>query len=391
MPDPDNQLRWLNTCCPDWEGGFSMNPCCPVSVSACVSEFKDAQLCGFDEFEGNGVEASSPPKRYLRNTYTFSEVRRTWDCKEAVDQNLLITSTSNIYSKVSEYDESDCTQTIDPSDLVKIGEYTPWKRDWDADQVRKECIPGITIGDQPWIRDTDRDADITDNQLWSNSSFLTVESTTEKGIVDDTESYNTGGAGDCDYCESQLSYSRQLSRTNILSNEDTESRALLRAESIQGDSCTSSFVRDKHSTSFTKTTVKHEAVVTGLVIGFCYEGVIPIEKALVQYDEDGDRLIPEEDDWLPFSLTAINYFRAEQVFQTFGQGTLNVSDDDFINANFSLDPYDYPFYFPVDPETGILIDPDALVLTPFSDLPESKVYDYRVLPAVMRRLECEET
>ena len=46
MPDPDNQLRWLNTCCPDWEGGFSMNPCCPVSVSACVSLSKVAGLCG---------------------------------------------------------------------------------------------------------------------------------------------------------------------------------------------------------------------------------------------------------------------------------------------------------------------------------------------------------
>ena len=126
------------------------------------------------------------------------------------------------------------------------------------------------------------------------------------------------------------------------------------------------------------------------MIGFCYEGVIPIKQAPVQYDESGTRLIPTDNDWLPFSLTAIDAFIADEVFQTFGGGTLNVSDDDFINENFSLDPYDYPSYFPVDPETGILVDPDALVLTAFSDLPESKISDYRAFPAIMRRIECEE-
>lgn len=367
-----------------------MNPCCPVSVSACVSKLKDAQLCGFDEFDGNGVEKSSPPKRYLRNTYIYSGVENIWDCREATDQNLLTSSISNIYSKVSEYDASDCTRTTDPQVRVKVGEYTPWEQDQDADPVTKQCLPGLLIVDQPWIRNTDGDADINRNQFWTNSELIPAASTTEKGIVDDTDHYNTWGTADCNYCKPLLSYSRQLSKTNILSNEDTESRALSRAESIQGNGCVSSFNRSEDSYLFSKTTVKHEAVVTGLVIGFCYEGVIPIERALVQYDESGDRLTPTEDDWLPFSLTAIDAFRAEQVFQTFGLGTLNVSDDDFINKNFSLDPYSYPSYFPVDPETGILIDPDALVLTPFSDLPESKVYDYRVMPAIMRRLECDE-
>jgi len=355
MPDPDNQLRWLNTCCPDWEGGFSMNPCCPVSVSACVSLSKVGTLCGFSEYVYSGatppVEASVPPKKYLTETifnsdffnYKFS----SGECEGQTSR-----SGGASWSKVDVYGTNPCSFTS--------GTVTPATRSTDY----YSCEDGSS---------TLSYTATTTNIATKPSDSYTVSNTLREDI------YNEPGQD------------RVIIRRSTLSSEDTESAALARVDDwTQGSSCVSSFDRNKPSFTFSKTRVKHEAVVTGLVIGFCYEGVIPIEQALVKYDEYGSRLPHQPEDWLPFSLTAIDAFKAEQVFQTFGLGTLNVSDDDFINASFSLDPYDYPSYFPVDPETGILIDPDALVLTPFSDLPESKVYDYRVLPAVMRRVECEE-
>jgi len=355
MPDPDNQLRWLNTCCPDWEGGFSMNPCCPVSVSACVSLSKVGTLCGYSE---NAGYESSPPKKYKRQ--------------------------QRIESGSFRQNQSDCDGGTTSSSIRFIRTYSgsvAW--DYDTEDCSNSYTGGlISTSTQSFICEDGEavpSGDPADQVLYDNNNQPPSTCPTCTDIVTATSKIDRIS-----------SYGSVYNKEYLLSNEDTESAALARVDDwTQGSSCVTSDYR-VNGFDVSKTTVKHEAVVTGLVIGFCYEGVIPIERALIDFDEQGNRIPPEPEDWLPFSLTAIDAFRAEQVFQTFGLGTLNVSDDDFINASFSLDPYSYPSYFPVDPETGILIDPDALVLTPFSDLPESKVYDYRVLPAVMRRVECEE-
>ena len=397
MPAPDNLLRWLNICCPDWEeGGFSMNSCCPVSFSACVSKSKAAELCGYSEL----VDPSSPPKKYKVKTITrYEQVppEKDYDynigefslcqngCKSrSVSQ--YIYDYRDSYAKRSTID----TRTYDP--LVSCSGFTT--RDFiDNSEPRP---PPNSSGTFAYY-----DFSTISNYTLTSS---TLETTT---ITKNLRSYTEGdssvlikqGCGSPPYCDTEYNTYPPINinagytdtETTTLSEEDTESAALSRVDDWnQGDSCVSSFNRDESSFEFSKTKVKHEAVVTRLVIGFCYEGVIPIKQAPVQYDESGTRLIPTDNDWLPFSLTAIDAFIADEVFQTFGGGTLNVSDDDFINENFSLDPYDYPSYFPVDPETGILVDPDALVLTAFSDLPESKISDYRAFPAIMRRIECEE-
>ena len=396
MPDPDNQLRWLNTCCPDWEGGFSMNPCCPVSFPACVSLSKQAKLCGWDELD----DISSPPKKYkVREVFHFEQVPAQKDYEynigewsECSNGCRTRSASQSIYDYRNSYSKYNITTTITYDPLVECDFAT---------------ITDIVDNSQPQPSPNSNghfayfdDSVISNITTTTKTEEITTVTKNSRSYTDGDSSVNVqGGCGSPPYCSIEYTTFPQLdvneqftdTTTTTLSEEDTEDDALDRVDDwTQGNICVSSFNRNEDSFTFAKTTVKHEAVITGLVIGFCYEGVIPIERALVKYDEDGNRLPHQPEDWLQFSLTAIDAFRAEQVFQTVGLGTLNVSDDDFISENFSLNPYDYPSYFPVDPGTGILIDPDALVLTPFSDLPRSKNYDYRVLPAIMRRIECTE-
>jgi hypothetical protein len=380
MPDPDNQLRWLNTCCPDWEGGFSMNPCCPVSVSACVSLSKVGKLCG--AVDPDDDPNARRPKAYQNVTNSTTQSGGydggggvdpcEFGAVSKVERSGSYSTNTTTIEEYSVNEEGGCESEVTSTTIFGSSFYN-------RTETCCSCCGGCPTTQISCSSFQNEDGTWTGS---TTTTFFDGEETTTT-----TEPNN-------ELCP--FNYENPTVYETTYTEEDTESAALSRVDEwTQSNGCVTSDYRvdgysegDKLGVS--KTTVKHEAVVTGLVIGFCYEGVIPIERAFIDFDEHGNRIPPEPEDWLPFSLTAIPSFRAEQVFQTFGQGTLNVSDDDFINANFSLDPYDYPSYFPVDPETGILIDPDALVLTPFSDLPESKVYDYRVLPAVMRRLECDE-
>lgn len=437
MPDPDNQLRWLNTCCEDWEGGFSMNPCCPVSVSACVSLSKVAGLCGaIDPDDDPDVKRPAVYKNTVTHVSTASqqyaaltEYERdttTGDCSATQclgpiyfdDEGIGYTGKTTTTTTVGGENKTTGDCTADPLGeiIVSVISFTSG-----SVVVAPDITTTTASACSPSEASTSYSGSFTGSRVYSECDGLGEDgsvTTTTCSASRDSSTGDWSGEDSAEWCPvpgscitfgpfqnngcfdhgapSETTVTAEYGNpVPIYSDEDTESAALSAATETQGASCTSSNYRtgryspnDKLAVS--KTTVKHEAVVTGLVIGFCYEGVIPIERALIGFNEQGNRISPEPEDWLPFSQTAIDFFKAEEVFQTFGLGTLNVSDGDFIDENFSLDPYSYPSYFPVDPETGILIDPDALVLTPFSDLPTSKVYDYRVLPAIMRRVECAE-
>ena len=362
-----------------------MNPCCPVSVSACVSLSKVGDLCG-------AIDPDDDPDAKRPTLYK--------------DVNTALTTSVSICNA-----DSDCTYPS-PESSARSGTTTSTRTStiqYSVDEEGacvSESLPFTYSGSSNYIQ-TQSCCSGFDGCGRDNYNCSSSQNADGSWSGSETNCYlYDGSPGDDCYTYEKFGPCFNPTYINTCPNPDvstitytspdSESAALSRVDDwTQGSSCTSSNYRTSRSSSgdklaVSKTTVKHEAVVTGLVIGFCYEGVIPIERALIDFDEQGNRISPEPEDWLPFSLTAIDYFRAEEVFQTFGLGTLNVSSVDFIGASFSLDPYSYPSYFPVDPETGILIDPDALVLTPFSDLPTSKVYDYRVLPAIMRRVECEE-
>ena len=167
-----------------------------------------------------------------------------------------------------------------------------------------------------------------------------------------------------------------------LSAPDTEADALARATETEGTSCTSNYQERETGFTFNKTTVKFEAIVTGLIPGFCYSGIIPIE---VRDDVEGGTY--DEDSWTVHANTPIAAFEATQPFQTFGGGTLHVPDADFIAAGYSLNPLDYPDTFPQDGEGGLL-DPDAKVITPFTDLPNTLGKAYRALAPILKRVDC---
>ena len=442
----DDYYYLLNTCCPDWEDGFSMNPCCPVSVSACVSINETGALCGEAEPDdeinkrptyykdvevvngGYYIGGKGPIFKYRISDETGlcerEDIPREDYCDDLYQNEGKFYKIGGTEVRTTQgptsREQSPCGTSPDPyipdsgshqSDWTETNKRLKLPEKYLSGNCVTEAIPKTGSGSSSWTFKVDFCSsqgpnyyEATCNSSYGNDGW--EGKTTFRDVIGDyvrSGSNNIYGECTSQYGErvttSTLVYEDEVEKIEsdvIYTNSDSESSALSRGEDVQGKSCVTSDYRFStrpnraNKKGVSKTTVKHEAVVTRLVVGFCYEGVIPIERAYISYDEWGYRIPPQPEDWLPFSLTAIDAFRAEQVFQTFGLGTLNVSDDDFINASFSLDPYDYPSYFPVDPETGILIDPDALVLTPFSDLPESKVYDYRVRPAIMRRLECEE-
>ena len=358
-----------------------MNPCCPDSFSACVSESKVGALCGVKDPDDdpNAKRPSFYQEKTTTTTTSVNICNADSDCTYPRPESTTVTgnttSTQTLTLEYSVNENGVCVnETKDPT---YVGSST-----YSSTQA---CCPGFDgCGTDDWFCSSTQNPDGS----WSGS---VTNCNDFPGNPNDPCS--TWGTSSTCFNENPFTTCPEpIVTTVVYSSEDTESAALSRVDDwTQGSNCVTSDYRTGVNKNFvSKTTVKHEAIVTRLVIGFCYEGVIPIERALINYDEFGNRISPEPEDWLPFSLTAISPFTAAEVFQTFGLGSLNVSDVDFIDANFSLDPYDYPSYFPVDPETGILINPDALVLTPFSDLPRSKNYDYRVLPAIMRRIECPE-
>lgn len=357
-----------------------MNPCCPVGISACVSLSKVGDLCG--AIDPDDDPDAKRPTAYQNVTYSTTSSGGydgsggvnpcDFGAVAKVQRSGSYSSNTTTIKEYSVNEEGGCESEVISTTILGSSSYN-----------RTETCCGC-CGGCPTTQFSCSSSQSEDG-TWTGSTTTT--------FFDGEETTTTTEPND-GLCPSN--YSNPGEETIDFSSADTESAALSRVDEwTQGSSCTSSNYRvsayntgDKLGVS--KTTVKHEAVATGLVIGFCYEGAIPIYRASIEFNEDGTRISPVEEDWELWSYIFIDEFRAARVFQTFGGGTLNIGNQSFIDASFSLDPYDYPAYFPVNPETGILIDPDALVLTPFSALPISKIYDYRVLPIIMRRVECAE-
>jgi len=367
----------LNTCCPDWDEGFSMNACCPISVNACVSLSKTGKLCGIRDPDEN--ENATRPDYYTKKTVGTTQSGGYYldpsglpSCDDGVASTF--TKTGNYtYTNNSVTDYSVNSEGICESDISSTYSGSS------SFSQTETCCPDA--GDCPTY-DISCSSSRDEDGSWSGQSVET--------FFDGEESHTTTYPITA-RCPSNYN-DDPTSETNY-SDVDAETSALSRVDEwTQSNGCQSS---DFRSSSYltnnkifvNKTTVKYEAVISGLIVGFCYEGRITIQKATINFDQYGKRISPVEDDWELYSYVTIPEFEADEVFTRFGGGALNVSDQQFMDENYSLNPLDYPSVFPQN-EDGTLVDPDALVITPVVSLPESKTIDYRVLPAIMRRIDC---
>lgn len=334
-------LWLLNKCCigpsrPGEDPRYG-HPCaCPEGFLACVSAQGVATLCGFSEFSGY---ASVPPKKYKTKTLSGSESRTFGSFQTGcdplnVDVDIAATGYGSIHYNCEDNSISDgflanysanwsCTTSTSPNGSSR-------------------SASGCAVSSSRWPKATN---------IGVEGDCPSATFGTRSGTADGTSNVTgvlTVPSG---------------SFTHTLSDEDTEADAIDRAEdSTEGSSCTAIREERVNGFAFNYTTVKYEAILTGLIPGFYYDGVVPTEKRAEVVGETY-----EESDWSSDTPIEIPKFRASKVFQLIGGGTLNVPDQDFIDENYSLDPLDYPGTFPVD-GSGDLVDPDAKVITPVTEL-----------------------
>jgi hypothetical protein len=148
-----------------------------------------------------------------------------------------------------------------------------------------------------------------------------------------------------------------LNCTSTLSLEDTEADAIDRETPTEGTSTSSLWsVRDT-GFSFTKRTVKFSALLTGLIVDLEYSGGIPLQS---REAVEGTVDTFEDEDDIPIAK-----FTATKSFQIIG-GTLNVSDQDFIDNGYSLNPLVY----------GLAADDE--VITANTDLTHEQGMEYQL-------------
>lgn len=315
---------------------------------ACVSESVTATLCGHNEFEDAladpPIEASVPPKKYLvETTKDDLSVSIVYDGAITPCHGIVTTTiTASGETKVDSYSAEDCVLTTGDwsgdglASGTKIFNFS-WLCPPDADPPNCPDYEGgecVILSEGPATFDIEDHADARGYKVVSTTREETNAFSFDSGSINKT-----------------------------LSSEDTEADALARAEdSTEGASCTAIREERVDGFAFNYTTVKYEAILTGLIPGFYYDGVVPTEKRAAVRGETY-----EDSDWSGGTSIEIPQFRASKVFQLIGGGTLNVPDDDFIDENYSLDPLDYPGTFPVD-GIGDLVDPDAKVITPVTEL-----------------------
>lgn len=349
-------LWLLNKCCtgPSRPGENPVygHPCsCPESLLACVSESKNAELCGHNEFAGF---ESTPPKKYKIQTASGTRnlaIASPNACQGGSGGAPASQSRSTTLSGTQSYDENcdltnNCEAEFSRSSPGCSFTYPDTGTTNERDPYNYNLTCDYTPDEVPVIGDITESS--TCGSLSSGPGTWQINSAISKELPspDNFENYTFTGA-----------------HLLELSSPDTEDDAIDRVEdSTEGSSCTAIREERVDGFVFNYTTVKYEAILTGLIPGFYYDGVVPTEKRAAVVDETY-----EESDWSSDTPIEIPKFRASKVFQLIGGGTLNVPDQDFIDQNYSLDPFDYPGTFPVD-GSGDLVDPDAKVITPVTEL-----------------------
>ncbi|MEO0510541.1 MAG: hypothetical protein AAF065_11855 [Verrucomicrobiota bacterium] len=334
MPHP--QFR---VCCERSDGTKYKAACggCPQAQLITKSVELVGELCGNDEFQ-----PSAPPQRYRLRTYDYRETVtidptyyycRTSSSLTLLSQNMGGRSFIDTFTR--EYDLMTCDQTTADG---------PEDQGWtfEEDDPLPECagtlgpmgngpLTNQIIGSNTWQ---------TDSPTSRSYSWQRID---EWGGV--SQSFTINGQ-----LETVTSPVRQqiTARTgsDLLSQMDTITDALDRAVPVSGNSLISSFEERTAATVsfiFTKRTVDYAILLTGLEPGSSYEGEIPIQSGTAVA---GVSTMFSDDTPDTFNFTALENFHIEG-------GTLNssISDQDFIDNGYSLDPTDY----------GLTVDDDVII------------------------------
>lgn len=319
------------SCCTRQDGSKYPQPCaCPSAQLITKSSSKTATLCGFSEFIGF---ESSPVKKYRKLTYSHNEAETRWNCYEATDQYLVDYSITNIYTATREYDQSDCSVSDNEPGFVVVGQSFSFFQDFDDDLVIKECSPGLIIQSRPYVQigssNITRDQGVNE----PDANYTLISAVSAQYNTSFSEVLPVDGVGDCTFCDGKKTVDRQRNRTADLSIEDTEDDALARATPAIAESMSSIYQLRTTGFSFTVRTVDYCLLCTGLVVGKSYNGSIP--------KQSREAVIGSTDIWSDessdtFTFTAVKSFHIEG-------GALNesITDQDFIDQDYSLNPTDY--------------------------------------------------
>jgi len=372
-------LWLLDTCCPYYDEFFSHHCACPVNFNVCVSETKYGKACFY-------IDGGDP---YATQYITFSGLELDiWD-EDANAGFEWKNRQDDITFTLQSGTEITYTKEWGVGDVDACDTASAFTGGIDYDYNRSECIKIDPSDSFATGIEADEDGTLVcefPSGAWS-----------EDAVTDYITGYDSGDPATpatCDPEETPIDFETEEDY-EIRVRSDTRTTAYRDVPTVwydpsvaatEGTSCITEwetfgtgYILD--NTTLVKTTVKIEAVLTGLSPGFYYTGEIPVSTRPAVDGESYD-----ESDWTNDTAIAISTFKATDVFALFGGGTLNVPDQDFIDQDYSIDPLDYPDTFPVD-GGGNLIDPTAKVITPSYSLSIAEGYAHRAEEPVIKRVD----
>lgn len=298
-------------CCTRDDGSKYVHLCkCPWVYLYAEGTSKYAVLCGFSEYTGPGITPSDPAKRYRKKTYSFTRENYDSCCYYSPPDYIKkvyydYTHTGSLF-KV--YDIADCSisNSVTPFQVDRSYAYTTYE--FGCGDVVESGTNDVTY-------------------YWDDGPTESTVSATQA-----TDDYNQTSY----YNETCEGIDKKVIRneTWTLSDEDTENDALARADETSHTSKSSVWeTRSGYYIDFTKKTTDYCLLCTDLMVGKAYNGEIPIQKREAIRGNYGS--------WTAEPAATFS-FTATKSFEIVG-GSLHasISDQDFIDNDFSLNPTVY--------------------------------------------------
>ena len=245
------------TCCEREDGTKYIHPCgCPSASFTCESVSINPRLCGFEEYTGDGITASVPPLKYLREISEWEQFDfDQWTCctsgADAGHHKVRSTTLSDPARYEYLYNPSlDCNNyntILDPSS--------------------NGCFSGARYGKSSQITQFCNSSPTTSSSCIPNlPSNSLVVSTVRKIREQHNETRFSGGT-----CNGDLSSKADEVYSFILSSPDTDANAISRETPTSGTLCSSLWSTRSTGFSWIKRTSSYEIECASLVVGVEYE------------------------------------------------------------------------------------------------------------------------